>query len=49
MVFLVKESELGIKFEDLTKKIFIELGFNVDEELRKSLNTKKDLIDIFCI
>jgi hypothetical protein len=42
----VKESELGIKFEDLTKKIFIELGFNVDEELRKSLNTKKDLIDI---
>lgn len=43
---LVKESELGIKFEDLTKKIFIELGFNVDEELRKSLNTKKDLIDI---
>ena len=42
----VKESELGIKFEDLTKKIFTELGFNVDEELRKSLNTKKDLIDI---
>jgi hypothetical protein len=42
----VKESELGVKFEDLTKKIFIELGFNVDEELRKSLNTKKDLIDI---
>lgn len=42
----VKESELGIKFEELTKKIFLELGFNVDEELRKKLNTKKDLIDI---
>jgi len=42
----VKESELGVKFEDLTKKIFMELGFNVDEDLRKSLNTKKDLIDI---
>lgn len=42
----VKESELGIKFEELTKKIFAELGFNVDEELRKSLNTRKDLIDI---
>ncbi|MBZ9652828.1 hypothetical protein [Psychroflexus montanilacus] len=42
----VKESELGIKFEELTRKIFIELGFNVDEELRKQLNTKKDLIDI---
>lgn len=42
----VKESELGVKFEELTKKIFIELGFNVDEELRRKLNTKKDLIDI---
>ncbi|MCM4166116.1 hypothetical protein KCTC52924_03034 [Arenibacter antarcticus] len=42
----VKESELGVKFEELTRKIFSELGFNVDEELRKKLNTKKDLIDI---
>lgn len=42
----VKESELGIKFEELTRTIFSELGFNVDEDLRKSLNTKKDLIDI---
>jgi hypothetical protein len=42
----VKESELGIKFEELTKKIFTELGFNVDEDLKKKLNTKKDLIDI---
>jgi len=42
----VKESELGIKFEDLTKTIFTKLGFNVDEKLRKSLNTKKDKIDI---
>ncbi len=42
----VKESELGIKFEELTRTIFSELGFNIDEDLRKSLNTKKDLIDI---
>jgi len=42
----VKESELGIKFEDLTKTIFTKLSFNVDEKLRKSLNTKKDKIDI---
>ncbi len=42
----VNESELGIKFEDLTKIIFAKLGFNVDEKLRKSLNTKKDKIDI---
>lgn len=42
----VKESELGIKFEELTKVIFKSLGFNVDDTFRKSLNTKKDMIDI---
>jgi hypothetical protein len=42
----IKESELGIKFEDLTKKILENLGFNVDENLRKQINTKKDKIDI---
>lgn len=43
---VIKESELGVKFEELTKSIFSQLGFNVDEELRKELNTKKDKIDI---
>lgn len=42
----VKESELGILFEDLTKKIFSKLGFTVDEKLRKKINTAKDKIDI---
>lgn len=42
----VKESELGILFEDLTKKIFTKLGFTVDEKLRKKLNTAKDKMDI---
>lgn len=42
----IKESELGLKFEDLTKLIFSKLGFDVDEDLRKKLNTKKDKIDI---
>lgn len=42
----IKESELGIKFEDLTKKIFLKLGFKVDEQLRKELNSTKDKIDI---
>ncbi len=42
----VKESELGLKFEDLTKIIFSGLGFNVDEEFKNQLNTKKDMIDI---
>ena len=43
---IVKESELGIKFEDLTKVIFKDLGFNVDDTFRSNLNTKKDMIDI---
>jgi len=42
----VKESELGLKFEELTKTIFKSLGFNVDDDLRKELNTKKDMMDI---
>jgi hypothetical protein len=42
----IKESELGLKFEDLTKSIFSQLGFNVDEKLKKKLNTRKDKIDI---
>ena len=41
-----KEADLGLKFEELTKKIFVELGFNVDEELKRALNTNKDMIDI---
>ena len=42
----LKEAELGIKFEDLTKTVFSKLGFNVDEELRRKFNTNKDKIDI---
>ena len=42
----IKEADLGIKFEELTKSIFTQLGFNVDEELKKKLNTKKDKMDI---
>jgi len=42
----IKESELGLKFEDLTKTIFTKLGFNVDEKLKKELNTRKDKIDV---
>ncbi|MDR6967707.1 hypothetical protein J2X31_001719 [Flavobacterium arsenatis] len=42
----IKEVDLGVKFEELTKKIFTELGFHIDEKLRKSLNTSKEQIDI---
>lgn len=43
---IVKEGELGLKFEDLTKTIFSSLGFNVDDGFRTQLNTKKDMMDI---
>lgn len=42
----IKESELGVKFEELTKKILETLGFNVDESLRKEISNKKDKMDI---
>ena len=42
----IKESELGILYENLTKNIFSELGFNVDEKLRKQINTKGSQMDI---
>src|SRR5690606_22103393 len=42
----IKESELGLKFEELTKSIFSGLGFNVDEIFKKKLNTQKDIMDI---
>ncbi len=42
----IKEIDLGLKFEELTKTIFTLLGLNVDEEIRKKLNTDKDKIDI---
>ena len=42
----IKESELGLKFEELTSVLFKGLGFNVDEKFKKQLNTKKDMIDI---
>jgi len=42
----IKESELGLKFEELTKVIFKGLKFNVDEKFKNQLNTNKDMIDI---
>ncbi|MCR5862433.1 hypothetical protein LRS05_09860 [Flavobacterium sp. J372] len=43
---IIKEADLGLKFEELTKRILTELGFHIDEPLRKKLNTSKDQIDI---
>ncbi|WP_343485618.1 hypothetical protein [Allomuricauda sp. d1] len=42
----IKESELGIQYENLTKLIFQNMGLDIDEKLRKRINTVKDKIDI---
>lgn len=42
----ISESELGTTFENVTKYIFEKLGLDVDEKLRKKLNTEKDKMDI---
>ena len=43
---ILKEAELGLKFEDVTKTIFEKLGFNVDDEVKKEINSAKDQIDL---
>ncbi len=43
---IIKESELGLKFEEITKTIFEKLGFHVDDKLKNKLNTAKDKIDL---
>lgn len=43
---VLSEAELGTTFEDVTKYIFSKLGLEVDEKLRKKLNTEKDKMDI---
>lgn len=42
----VVEADIGIKFEEVTKAIFEILELNIDEDLRKDLNTAKDKADI---
>jgi hypothetical protein len=42
----IAEAEIGIKFEEVTKAIFEQLGLAVDEDLRKLINTAKDQADI---
>lgn len=42
----IAEAEIGVKFEEVTKAILEELGFDIDEDLRRSINTTKDKADI---
>lgn len=43
---VLKEAELGLRFEDVTKTIFEKLGFNVDDDLKKKINNSKNQIDL---
>jgi hypothetical protein len=43
---IIKEGDIGVKFEEITKSIFEKLGFFIDEKLRKSLNNAKNQIDL---
>ncbi|MCK7458350.1 hypothetical protein [Idiomarina aminovorans] len=42
----IAEADIGVKFEEVTKAIFEELGLIVDEDLRRDINTAKDKADI---
>lgn len=42
----VKESEIGVLYESISRRIFDRLGFNVDEKLRRRLNSKRAKLDI---
>jgi hypothetical protein len=42
----IKESELGIVFEKITKSMFHKLGFVIDEKLKTTINDKKNKLDI---
>ncbi|MCC2605747.1 hypothetical protein [Planctobacterium marinum] len=42
----IAEADIGVKFEEVTKAIFEQLKLDVDEDLRKSINTAKDKTDI---
>lgn len=41
----IKEGDLGLRFEKVTSKIFSNLGFHIDEELKNNVNTSKNKID----
>lgn len=42
----ILEADIGVKFEEVTKAIFEELGLIIDEDIRKEINTAKDKADI---
>ncbi|WP_416867579.1 MAG: hypothetical protein ACMVP2_09885 [Imperialibacter sp.] len=43
---VIKDADLGVKFEEITKKIFSRLSFNVNDDLNKKISNAKNKIDI---
>ena len=42
----IKEADIGVKFENLTASILENLGFTIDNHLKRQINNKKNQIDI---
>lgn len=42
----LREADLGVKFEEVTKQLLLDMGLTVDDDLRKSVNTSKNKVDI---
>ena len=42
----ISTAEIGVKYEEITKRLLSEIGFNIDELLRSKINTTKDKIDV---
>ena len=42
----ISTAEIGVKYEEITKRLLTEIGFNIDEPLRAKINTTKDKIDV---
>jgi hypothetical protein len=42
----ISSAEIGVKYEEVSKRLLSDLGFNVDDVLRNKINTNKDKIDI---
>lgn len=42
----ISAAEIGVKYEEITKRLLTELGLDVNEGLRAEVNTSKDKMDI---
>lgn len=43
---IIREAELGLKFEELTEAIFEQMGLTVDNKIKASINTSRSKVDI---